>query len=412
MKILSTGAEVGRELVTLMERFSRFDWAVAWASCNSEAAKLLAEFPDRIGSLTVGLHFYQTHPEFLQQFYAHPKVRFILSPSGVFHPKVFLFSNENGEWAAVVGSANLTGAGLGKNDEVSVVFGSRSGAPDSTFEKLRSQLAAYWDDAASLTLDEVDAYRSMWKRQAPARDRLAGKYGASSGKRKRRKDNDGGKAPTETGILSQTWSQFYRTVKQDPHHTVEGRSEVLKTFRRWFHDHEHFSDMDELTRKRIAGISVEKDPEIDWLWFGSMKGAGYFKNAVIRNSQDISAALDAIPLSGRVSREDYAAFIERFQAAFDGKRGGGDKAVATATRLLAMKRPDCFVCVDSKNRAKLCSAFSVPQSLDVWGYWDSVCERIFDAAWWNSPEPDSGLEREVWRGRAAFLDALFYEPEA
>jgi len=411
LKILSTGLEVGRELVSLMKRYSRYDWAVAWASCNSDAAKLLGECSDRIESLTVGLHFYQTHPDFLQQFYDHPKVRFIQSPSGVFHPKVFLFSNANGEWTAVVGSANLTGAGLGKNEEISVVFGSQSGAPEGLFTRLENQLAEYWDDGVSMTLDEVHAYRSMWKRQAPARNKLAGKYGSSSQKRKWRKGSDGGKAPTETGILSQTWNQFYRTVQQDPHHTVEGRSEVLKTFRQWFQTHEHFSSMDELTRKRIAGISVEKNSEIDWLWFGSMKGAGYFKNAVITNSPEFSAALDAIPLDGPVSRVDYAAYIERFQAAFEGKRGGGDKAVATATRLLAMKRPDCFVCVDSKNRAKLCAAFSVPQSIDVWGYWDSVCERIFDAAWWNSPEPATGLEREVWHGRAAFLDALFYEPD-
>ena len=86
-------------------------------------------------------------------------------------------------------------------------------------------------------------------------------------------------------------------------------------------------------------------------------------------------------------------------------------ALATATRLLAMKRPDYFVCVDSKNRKGLCHAFLVPTSVTLDDYWESFCMRIQQAAWWLVPEPKGTLERSVWRGRAAFLDALFYEPE-
>ena len=85
--------------------------------------------------------------------------------------------------------------------------------------------------------------------------------------------------------------------------------------------------------------------------------------------------------------------------------------MATATRLLAMKRPDYFVCVDSKNRKGLCHAFLVPTSVTLDDYWESFCMRIQQAAWWLVPEPKGTLERSVWRGRAAFLDALFYEPE-
>jgi hypothetical protein len=55
--------------------------------------------------------------------------------------------------------------------------------------------------------------------------------------------------------------------------------------------------------------------------------------------------LDEIPLNGPVQRDDYEAFIGRYKAAFPIKNGQPYKhGLGTATRLLAMQRPDYFVC--------------------------------------------------------------------
>ncbi len=118
-----------------------------------------------------------------------------------------------------------------------------------------------------------------------------------------------------------------------------------------------------------------------------------------------NSLLDAIPLNGHVTQEMYERFVDELQKAFP--EGGAN--IAVASRLLAMKRPDIFVCVDSKNRRKLAAAFAIPQSVGVEQYWDSIIERIKDSTWWQVSSPKTGLESRIWKGRAAMLDALFYE---
>jgi hypothetical protein len=84
--------------------------------------------------------------------------------------------------------------------------------------------------------------------------------------------------------------------------------------------------------------------------------------------------------------------------------------VGTASRLLAMKRPDLFVCIDSENRPHIAKAFGVPASslLTFDGYWDPV-QRIWHCPWWRAPRPNDELERRAWNARVALLDSLFRE---
>ena len=249
----------------------------------------------------------------------------------------------------------------------------------------------------TLVSKDLSSYRKIWKRQHRRLASLSGTYSPPTKKTKPKK------SPLDVALFVMDWPEYYESVREDTEHTTEGRLAVLETARQLFTDHPHFADIDLDSRKGIAGFG-EVDG-IDWLWFGSMKGAGYYKQAILQNSQQISDALNEIPLTGEVTEQHYERYLAMFRTAFE---NGG---IATATRLLAMKRPDYFICLDSKNRSKLCEAFEIPKNVDLEDYWEKVIERLTDSNWWNSAEPEDAQENRIWRGRAAFLDVLFYEPD-
>ena len=180
---------------------------------------------------------------------------------------------------------------------------------------------------------------------------------------------------------------------------MQERLQVLREVRQLFAQKAHFRDLDYAARRKIAGLVKNAKP--DFLLFGSMQWVGLFKQAVKDNNEGISLALDEIPLDGDISRDQYQRFTDRFLKAF--KRSG----MALASRLLAMKRPDTFVCVNNQNREGLFQAFHLSPSRDAEAYWDLI-ERVRACTWWKAPPPATGDEQEVWSARAAFLDALFY----
>lgn len=210
-------------------------------------------------------------------------------------------------------------------------------------------------------------------------------------------------------VTRMSWNDFFQAVTNERDErgdsTLDRRLFVLDQAKKRFNHHRHFKDMPKETRYEVAGIVRDKTSEHGW--FGSMSGAGKFKGAVNRNDIHLSKALDRIPSQGSVTRKQYLAYVKEFLKAFP-KGGGG---IATATRLLAMKRPDVFVCLDKENERRLCEAFDSPQSVTWEAYWDVIITQIQACRWWKGRRPVSGREASVWDGRAAFLDAMFYEWE-
>ena len=123
------------------------------------------------------------------------------------------------------------------------------------------------------------------------------------------------------------------------------------------------------------------------------------------NNNFISEALDLIPLEGKIYKSDYNNFVSLFQKAFP----DGGSGIAIGSRLLTMKRPDYFVCLDKQNRPKLCEEFGIAQNISFDDYWDEIIERILNSVWWSSERPDDPIEIQAWQGRSAMLDAIFYE---
>jgi hypothetical protein len=123
----------------------------------------------------------------------------------------------------------------------------------------------------------------------------------------------------------------------------------------------------------------------------------------------ISNALDCIPLNGEVSYQNYKDYIDNFRKAFD---GDCEKCIGTATRLLAMKRPDVFICLDSKNQKDLCEDFGINKLKSYEEYWNEIIVRIQYSDWWKSEKPKNKTGLKAWNGRVAMLDVICYEPDA
>lgn len=397
MKFLRSPKETTLQIRRLLREYDSVRWAVAWASHHCPLFDLLQEHKSKIQQLTVGIHFYQTQPDFIASFMDHDAVRFVMNPDGVFHPKLYLFERENGGWECITGSPNFTLGAFGKNNEVAILFGDSDVEASAAYDDIVTALNEFKSMAERISEKKLAEYRSIWKRQQQRLGALEGTYLPPEKKSKP------SPSPLDSPLFVAEWLEYFNSVKDDKEHTSEGRLAVLEEAQRLFTTYAHFSDMSDDDRKRIAGFM--EGEKLDWVWFGSMKGHGLFKQAINNRPEKISAALDEIPKSGEVTQAHFDRYLQHFRHAF--KKAG----TATATRLLAMKRPDYFVCLDSQNRNKLCEEFKIPKNVDLDHYWEKVIDRITDSNWWNSPEPEREFEKRIWKCRAAFLDVRFYEPK-
>lgn len=399
MRLISEGSLLSNVLVRLAEKHDQMAFAVAWASSGTKILEYIKNNKCKIKHAVIGTHFYQTHPDVLDMFVGFKNVHFVLQPSGVFHPKAYCFWSK-GSWDLVIGSANMTNAAFGANQELSLhVSSDDMNEVNSLCKGTRDTIKAMWAIGAEMNAKEAITYRHMHKIQSPRADKLSGVYAASSKK---------SKSPLKSEIMSLGWDDYFVRVRADKEHSVDGRNFILESANMEFSRHS-FSSMSLDWRRAIAGLNNDFLKH-DWGWFGSMIGSGKFKNRINSNDIHLSNALGLINLDGAVTYQEYLAYIEEFKMAFPEGRDG----VALASRLLTLKRPDYFVCLNTKNRRALCEEFKVKNIYagDYDRYWTELIARIMDSVWWNSPLPVSELESRVWRGRAAMLDSIFYDPGA
>jgi len=129
MKLIRTSGELGKQLKRLIKKYPHIAIATAWASAKTDVFEVLVQHKDRIAQAVIGTHFYQSDPDVLDQFVGSRKVKFMLQPDGVFHPKVYLFWSIDA-WEVIVGSPNLTVGALTKNSELSVLITSDDDQPE------------------------------------------------------------------------------------------------------------------------------------------------------------------------------------------------------------------------------------------------------------------------------------------
>lgn len=392
----TTAAAVRKRLLRLIEDCGSFRWATAWAGESDVLDAALAS--DKMALMVIGTHQYFTSPGVLDRCLDIPEVR-VMPPKGpMFHPKLYAF--DLGKRLEVfVGSSNLTQGGLAGNIECGVFLSDASDCP--SLRKLAAHVEALWVGAEKLTADFIASYKANHRRVRDAKRELDEYIEIKKPKKSGRSAND-------IAPQAMDWPTFVGRVKADKTHGLDERLEVLSRARQLFARGLPFAELGEVERKCLAGIlkpSVHNG--VDWGFFGQMSAYGRYSPILQRHAKRFSDALDPIPLQGTVKRRHYDAYL----AAFKKIPGASATWAGMGTRLLTMKRPDHFVCIDNANRNGLCRYFGVaPTTTDLDNYWDRIVAPMALMPWWQADMPDDALERDIWMGRAAMLDAIYYDP--
>jgi HKD family nuclease len=399
---LITDAAAKTLCLNLIQTCEHIDVAVAWAGKNAIVDALIAN-KGKLRHVVVGTHMYQTDPDVLRRFMPIPEAKCMFPDGRLFHPKIYLFQTGQ-RVSALVGSHNLTaGAFDGFNIEASMCLEGEASAP--VLRDLVRYLKEGW--AVAKTIDE-EKFLFAYERQFEANK---AKQKALRTFHRVKKSRPGATKPSPLAV---TWTEFVRQVRADKHHSVGDRIGVLERAGLLFQTNLSFAGMGRDERRAIAGTYGSTETGIDklpWGWFGTMFGQGDFKNLVNNSPNLLSAALDKIPLEGDVQKQDYEVFAVLFKRAFQNKSHKG--GIATASRLLAMKRPDIFVAVNDANKRQLCDAFGVSYStLDLSNYWERIVVPIQLSPWWGHERPRSPLAGSIWDSRAALLDCIYYDPKS
>ncbi|MCL2247314.1 MAG: AAA family ATPase [Lentimicrobiaceae bacterium] len=212
-------------------------------------------------------------------------------------------------------------------------------------------------------------------------------------------------------IMEIDWATYYKLVQAESNYAgadhFTGRLNTICRIQNLFNTGKSFSDFSEDERKYIAGTQGKTQREQlgneDSGFFGQMSGSGVFASEIKSNNPKISNALDNIPVKDDITKQNFDSFVKIFEEVFD------RNMVGCASRLLAMKRPDFFICINGGNKDSLKKDFEnkdIDKSFD--NYWEFI-QKIQQSEWWKNPTPTTDIENEVANARMALLDSIYYD---
>jgi HKD family nuclease len=397
---LLDASQVSDLLPKLFEKHDEIYVAAAWGSNGPVAASLFKQV-SKFRSVTFGLAFCQTDPDLVDRMVGVANSFVALSDKGTFHPKLYYFTTD-GEAEAIVGSSNFTNGGLGTNLEANLhIKGPRTA---SVFEQIRGAIQAFSKLQRPVTKELATVYRLQFNATKKLKKPKAPLLPRSGPQSKQ----------LASKLVNMSWADYAASVRAGKFHNYSERLAVLRACQRMISSVSSFTDLSGNEWKAIAGVIGERQKRDsgldhhDWAWFGSMKGMGDFANRISEKDRHLAAAMDGIPRHGDVAEDHYKSFCKEFLLGFQNSQRTG--SYPTATRLLAMKRPDVFVCVSKPNLVGIADGLGFSKStLTLENYWERVIEPIRVSPWFNASRP-SGKDAELWDARVAMLDAIYYSP--
>jgi HKD family nuclease len=393
-----------RLFTRLSDKAERIRIATAWGAPDSPVVPSLSKAQEegRL-KLVVGWDFDGTHPTFLRRFRQSLRVK-RRAAGATFHPKAYLFV-KGGRFDAIVGSSNLTRGGFDRNVELNLHVSGFTREP--FFKDLDDYVQRQWDGSREISHSEIDEYQKRWRKAKRLRPPKEPEISSTA-------------ARTTPQIivdprLDVNWTEFYRLL-----HRVDGAKHnvfpkaneesylgVIAYVQERFARNRSLARMSREERSNVAGTNTHSA----FGYFGTTHSVGSFTHAVLDFPALIDRALDQIPFGGRtrVTKAQFDRFFDSFRR-FARSLGRPRPALGCATRLLAMKRPDTFLCVNGENRARLSKAFGFADAelRTASGYW-KLCEHIWSLPWHRSPLPRGNEQRLAWRARVALVDAFYSE---
>lgn len=392
MRFIYKSTELRSSFKSLITQYANCCICVAWASQNFEVIELLDKYQSKIKKMVVGLDLCQTDCKFIEYFLSKRSIRYFTAKhEGVFHPKMYLFYDDEKHWQAIVGSANLTYNGFSVNQEVCMIVGDEDTNSKQTFNSMLNFIDRQWERSSKLTAAGIANYKNNHLKQERAAKST--NYAFNSW------------TLNKAIIDDMTWDEYIANVYKENDNNegaVETRIKLLNHSRSLFASVDKFNLLSYPNRACLAGYKkhFDEDPDnMDCYFFGSTRRATDFTHS-IKNMGKMSKAIDIIPLKGKITLpmyEDYCSYFE-------------GNPIACATRLLAIKRPDFFVCINNKNKESLCDDFGIPASqLKLKNYWDLIICRIQDSTWYNDHRILKGIDKYIKKYQSAMLDSVYYK---
>lgn len=391
MELITNSDSLNQKFVELLKEYDCFECAVAWAGDVKDpqfaTMKALCKQEDKIIAMVVGLHFYQTSPNFIERFLDNENVKYIYQTDGTFHPKVFLFYNNKNDWKAIIGSANLTSSAFSANEEVCILVSDEDN--DNMFPQIHKYITTLWKKSAeNMTEKDLNRYKEIHDYQNAKRKGMKRTFKTASDE------------PQLLDVMD--WETYAKKVGLD--RLIQYRIEMLNQAQDLFKRNPSFDDIDRVHRQMLAGcISGDNSNQLDWKMFGSTNGNGLFHHNIIA-CEGIGKELDRIPLEGDVTKAQFNKYLSAFLQ--------WKEPIATVTRLLAIKRPDFFVCINNENKKLLSKALNIPPNhFTIQNYWD-ILMRLQRSEWYtDTSRPISKKERAIKQYRMALIDSLCYEKD-
>src|ERR1700733_1203375 len=160
MRYINRPTELIAEMRRLMQDYGNYYWMVAWAGDRFALVDDLENNQGKIRKIAIGLHYFRTHPTFIETFNPVPEVRFVKNNSGIFlHSKVYLFMNGPGDWEVLIGSANFTRAAFHSNNEAASLIRA-DGSNEHVFTEAKASIEAIWDRAGKFDPEELEDYKA------------------------------------------------------------------------------------------------------------------------------------------------------------------------------------------------------------------------------------------------------------